>query len=292
MTFVKKTAEYMLKGLRELSMSSETIVVFLCCYINSGKGLSLTDISRQTGLHMKTIKKHMELLVRHGMISMGDAQGRYRKRRIDALDFEEYKSATADDVSDLIDLRSQKEAARQILNDRIKTSTPPIKTSTPPSPSSINTSSSLVSSPRLDNNTSPRLETRTRTRGGEGYVDVTITEIRNDEDWKGIEKILFDYFEPGEIDLKPLTNKKRFLKLCDLYLDADFDFKKYVKWYSETKYLTKGFGFGLFLYTGIVSEYRAYLKQRRSYQDISRLSNSDSRKNGVRSTRNFLKKFE
>lgn len=120
------------------------------------------------------------------------------------------------------------------------------------------------------------------------------SDIREDEDWKKAEPILLKYFKPYQINPKLLTYKKWFESLCNLLSDSTFDFDLYCRWYREHKYPQKKFGYGLFLFPSMITEFRDSIEELDDtyLRTSSRLEDSDSFKKGLKETEEFLKTLQ
>lgn len=116
------------------------------------------------------------------------------------------------------------------------------------------------------------------------------SDIRDDEDWKKAEPILAKYFKPFQIHPKNLTKKKRFEALVELLSDKTFDFEAYCKWFRAEKYQHTKFNYGIFLYPGVIEEFREHDEETGKYlKTTTRMENSESHKQGVKDTKEFIK---
>lgn len=121
----------------------------------------------------------------------------------------------------------------------------------------------------------------------------SVMDIKLDSDWKTAEPVLKQYFKGFEIDLNILARKHRFQQLVELLADPSIDFGDYCTWYHREKYPEKGFTWGLFLYPGMIEEYRDASEREGKYlKTTTRLAESDSHKETVEQTKAFLKKLK
>jgi hypothetical protein len=91
---------------------------------------------------------------------------------------------------------------------------------------------------------------KTRTLGS------AATPFDDDDDWKRIEIIMRKFFTLPEINSGNPTSTKTFTKIYSIVEDDEIDFEAYAKWYKKTKYPSKGFSWGMFLYTSMLVEYK------------------------------------
>lgn len=115
--------------------------------------------------------------------------------------------------------------------------------------------------------------------------------IEDDEDWDRGYKILLKYFSESLID--PTRLKYRdMVTLQELFMDSKFDFKAYCKWYKETKYPTKSFNWGLFMYPAIIDEFNLqYEDESRYLKTSTNLRNSESFQKGVKKTKEWIRQL-
>lgn len=131
---------------------------------------------------------------------------------------------------------------------------------------------------------------------GEGYGMFSKSDIEKDEDWIMAKKYLEASFKEWEISPRMLSGKKgkkKFSALVELLHDESVDFGAYCKWFATNKYPEKGFNYGLFLFPGMVEEFKDYMERDGKYlKTTSRMADSDSFKSGVKRTKEFLKSLE
>ena len=108
------------------------------------------------------------------------------------------------------------------------------------------------------------------------YLESKGARYEKDPEWIDTKKILLKYFKDKEVSSKALS-KVRYSKLLILREDKDVDFEGYAKWYWNDKYKAKGFAWGLFLYDGMIEEYKNASKGIRKVQQHLRTS-SDAQK--------------
>lgn len=90
------------------------------------------------------------------------------------------------------------------------------------------------------------------------HLNWNIADIKADEDWKKAESILIKYFKPYQINPTYLTRKQYFSKLITLMDDVNFE--KYCQWYRVNKYPLRKFNYGLFLFPGVIEEFKDTLE--------------------------------
>jgi len=87
----------------------------------------------------------------------------------------------------------------------------------------------------------------------------TVPHYETQKSWQEAKNILLKYFKPFELTTrKPLRGPK----IAQLYEMLDKDtLSDYAKWYHDKKYSKKGFGWGLFLFDSMYSEFEVYAEE-------------------------------
>lgn len=147
---------------------------------------------------------------------------------------------------------------------------------------------SLIPSSTLSSHSLKKVKKTTSTK----YKSKKVKDlVEDDEDWAKGYKILLEYFSKVLID--PTRLKYRdMVTLQELFMDSKFDFKAYCKWYKETKYPTKSFNWGLFMYPAIIDEFNLqYEDESRYLKTTTNLRNSESFQKGADETLEWIRKL-
>jgi hypothetical protein len=339
MIFSKSIAIALLKQCRELTMTPETVCVYLFMFSNDGKSISTKEVAVTTGLNIKTTRRHIRLLEEHEVIELGEPTGREKRRKVTVKPVlnQTIPSSKLSSLYTIINIPSQKSFAQLA---RVESSNT-IEEEGSTNVWSGSGAEDLYVHGKYGLAKAARQAVHRAISNGEieqpnkcescglpcatipfhhaGYdhtnwFDVrwlcrscyakeapsklkrstfTVKDIREDEDWKKAYEVLKKYFKDFEVDPKSLTKKRRFSALVGLLEDEGFDFNGYAHWYEQFKYDDRGFNFGLFLYPGMISEYRSYAEQSGKYLNVSsRLKNSETFKSDVEKTKEFLGSLE
>lgn len=99
-----------------------------------------------------------------------------------------------------------------------------------------------------------------------------------DPEWLESKKVLLSYFKQKEVHSKIVISKSRFSKLLELRSDENVDFEEYAKWYKDTKYSSRGFTWGLFLYPAMIEEYKEAIHAVRKVDKYKKTGSAETRK--------------
>ena len=198
---------------------SSTITIYVFLRLHLGEILKYEDIAAYTGLHANTI----------------------------------YAETTALEAANLVKKIKVKKSFRYTTRNMPTGLIKDLLTPTPTTSSS--SSSSRIS--RLSRVIGPIIASspikNLKYNYSRGRREATFV---NDKDWISAKAILAKYFPESFLD--PLRlGEKRFMKLCALLLDDDFDLDEYTKWFKDEKYVRLHFNWNIFLLSSMIDEYRA-----------------------------------
>lgn len=121
-----------------------------------------------------------------------------------------------------------------------------------------------------------------------------LDDVQKDEDWLKMKPILLKYYKEYQIHEQLLVGPKQsFVKLCNLWDDLGEErFDAYAEWYRVNKYPYKKFNYGLFLYFGIISEFKDDTDAEDTrYMNTGSVGQSDSFKKKVSKTKESLREI-
>jgi hypothetical protein len=254
--------ENLLGLLTDLVISEKTIVLYLYYRLHGSEAPTLDQVKQGTGLNTATIRKHTSLLEALKMVTVDSKRGgRGKGRGVVALPVEKHTTPLPSYILDILNIPSQKTNSQLYIQHLYGT----------------------------DDNNSNNIYKKKR---GYGML-FSKKDIEEDADWQKAREPLAKHFKDFEIDVSALLRRNRFTSLLDLLEDSTFDFAGYCHWYHEHKYSERGFNFGLFLYSGMVAEYRAYTESSGKYlKTASRLAGNESFQRGLEQTKAFLDGLE
>lgn len=235
--------DVLLKLGAERAINEKTIALYTAYAVSSGKTTTTTQLMEKTGLSRPTVIKHTKLLEIIGMVSVDRRHGKGNEARL--LMF------TGEGCKGNLVFTPPKHSPGNKLSPSNG-----LKVSDPSSSLTINTLNTL----RGIVNVKSKYDRYFRLREKKRTLQAA-TDIKVDRDWKRASGILGRYFTESEINPSTLVRDNRFMKLCSLLLEEEFDFSVYCQWYKEIKYPTKGFNYGLFLYPNMVDEFRKDAKR-------------------------------
>jgi hypothetical protein len=249
----KEAMETLLRLHREYEISYPTILLYMFFCVHDGETVTIKTIKEDTGLGNPTIKKHSEILEILGAVKLDrPPQGSKKGMGISASPHLPYPpSHTINSINSIINIKASKSSYYNIISN--------------------NDEGGGVGEVKKSNN------------GKMGLKDIEV-----DPDWIKIHAILSKYFKRFEIMPNALVKKNRFMELLDLYIDEEFPFEEYAKWFQRVKYPTTKFNFGLFLYPGLVEEFKEYWESEVNYKHTR---DNKRFEEGAKRTKKSLRKY-
>lgn len=233
--------------LRKLAVAThkyELLVLFSYYEDNGSEGPTQETIFRDTGIPKKTIKAATDAMVGLGFLKriVKSRNQRYiYTSNIASLDVDESSVYIIDIYSSMYTTKGDHRDRKIDSNGYVQTEK---------STSDRSSGANVPSEGPFEVNGSS---------GGHLKGRWTVKDIMVDPDWKVIHEILLKYFRPYQINPAYLTKKNYFSRLINLLEQVD-NFDSYCSWYRTNKYPLKKFTYGLFLYPGMLEEYKESLE--------------------------------
>ena len=143
---------------------------------------------------------------------------------------------------------------------------------------------------RIDSNSD--VQTEKPNGNSNSHLNWSVEDIKADEDWQKAKDILLKYFKPFQINPVFLTKKQGFSRLVTLMDSVDFD--KYAEWYRINKYPLKKFNYGLFLFPGVIEEFKESVEDSADpYLNVTtRMESSNEYQNQLKEQEELLVQFK
>jgi len=127
---------------------------------------------------------------------------------------------------------------------------------------------------------------------------VRVKDILSDSDWSTVKKVMSKYYTERELIPTDLVYRNRWMRLCVMLYDEDFNFKLYAEWYKSLKYDRVGFAWGLYTSKSMREEFQnqeiAFVDRKdRKKRRLNTTSKwKETSKSSISNTKSFLKNLE